>query len=354
MTLEANSEKPGLMERLANGTVLCAEGYVFELERRGYVKAGPFVPEVVLDYPDAVKELHREFMLAGSDVILAFTYYAHRDKMKVVGRETDLEALNRQALRLAREVAAEGDALVAGNLCNTWVYDPGNPEETGRQVRDMYAEQVDWAVAEGADFIVAETLQHLGEGQIALELIQAAGVPAVISFTSVEPKTADGYEFPEACRRLRDAGAEVVGLNCGRGPATTMPLLHAIAEQVPQDICALPVAYHTDHEDPSFVTLKKDGREHGFPLELESFLLTRYEMAEFALQARDMGVNYIGVCCGGAPHHVRAMAEALGRETPASKYSPDLSKHAVFGTDNVVKGHSRATYRDQIERVRKK
>ena len=81
-----------ITERLANGTVLGAEGYVFELERRGYIKAGPFVPEVVLDYPDAVRELHREFLRAGAEVMVALTYYAHREKLRDVGREDDLEA----------------------------------------------------------------------------------------------------------------------------------------------------------------------------------------------------------------------------------------------------------------------
>ena len=68
----------GILERLSNGIVLGAEGYVFELERRGYIKAGPYVPEVVLDFPEAVKELHREFLRAGSEVLVALTYYAHR------------------------------------------------------------------------------------------------------------------------------------------------------------------------------------------------------------------------------------------------------------------------------------
>ena len=54
-------------------------------------------------------------------------------------------------------------------------------------------------------------------------------------------------------------------------------------------------------------------------------------MADFARSARDVGVDYIGICCGGAPHHVRAMAEALGRETPASRYSPALDLHPVLG-----------------------
>ena len=109
----------GLLERLKTDVVVGAEGYVFELERRGYIKAGPYVPEVVLDFPDALRELHREFLRAGADVMVALTYYAHRQKLKTVGRENDLEALNRQAVRLANEVAREGDALVAGDICNT-------------------------------------------------------------------------------------------------------------------------------------------------------------------------------------------------------------------------------------------
>src|SRR5438874_10842102 len=95
-----------LYDRLERDVLLVAEGYLFDLERRGYLKSGPFVPEVVLDFPDAVRELHREFLRAGSDVMIAFTYYGHREKLRHVGRESDLERLNRQALRLAREVAA--------------------------------------------------------------------------------------------------------------------------------------------------------------------------------------------------------------------------------------------------------
>ena len=119
---------PGLLERLDDdGVVLGAEGYLFELERRGYLKSGPYVPEVVLDRPDAVAELHREFLAAGADVMVAFTYYGHEEKLRMIGREGDVEALNRQALRLARETASAGGAMLAGNICNTWAYDPADP-----------------------------------------------------------------------------------------------------------------------------------------------------------------------------------------------------------------------------------
>src|SRR3979409_2140641 len=97
-----------IQERLAQGVVLGAEGYVFELERRGYIKAGPYVPEVVLDFPDAVRQLHREFLRAGAEVMVALTYYAHREKLRHIGRENDLEEMNRHAVRLARDVAREG------------------------------------------------------------------------------------------------------------------------------------------------------------------------------------------------------------------------------------------------------
>src|SRR5436190_22283888 len=131
-----------ILDRLKKGVVQGAEGYVFELERRGYIKAGPYVPEVVLDFPEAVKELHREFLRAGSEVMVALTYYAHREKLKDVGRENELEWMNRQAVRLANEVAREGDAFVAGNICNTWAYDPQNVQETSSSVRAMYEEPV--------------------------------------------------------------------------------------------------------------------------------------------------------------------------------------------------------------------
>src|SRR6202158_81177 len=140
-----NTTTKGILERLQEGIVQGAEGYVFELERRGFIKAGPYVPEVVLDFPHAVKELHREFLRAGSDVMVALTYYAHREKLRDVGRENDLERMNRQAVRLANEVAREGDALVAGDVCNTWAYDPNDPA-TKQTVRAMYAEQLGWAV----------------------------------------------------------------------------------------------------------------------------------------------------------------------------------------------------------------
>jgi len=321
----------GIRERLAQDVVLGAEGYLFELERRGYVKSGPFVPEVVLDFPEAVRQLHREMLRAGAEVMVAFTYYGHRDKLRSIGREDDLEPLNRQALRIARDVASEGDALVAGNICNTWVYDPDEPESSGAIVREMYREQVQWAVEEGAELIISETHDYLGEALISLEVIQESSLPAVVTFASTDDVTIDGYEFDEACKRLAANGADVVGLNCSRGPQTMLPILEQIRAAVDCYVAAQPVPYRTTAGQSHFEALKDAEGTRVFPLALDPFLCNRFEMADFAVAARDMGVNYIGLCCGGAPHYIRAMAERLGRTVPASRYSPDIAHHPILG-----------------------
>jgi len=320
-------------QRLADGVMVGAEGYVFELERRGYIKAGPYVPEVILDDPDALRQLHREFLRAGSDVMVALTYYAHREKLKDVGRDGDLEALNRQAVRIANEIAAEGGALVAGNICNTWSFDPADPKRSGEVVREQYREQLGWAVEEGIDFVIAETNDFVGEALIGLEVCQELGLPAMVTFASVKDATTyDGYDYVEACKVLADHGAAVVGLNCSRGPVTMLPLLERLRAAVEIPIAAQPVPYRTNAANPAFESLTYADGQRAFPIALEPFAHTRFEMAAFARQAADLGVGYVGICCGGAPHYVRAMAEALGRQTPASRYSPALDLHPVLGT----------------------
>src|ERR1700751_3763694 len=161
---------PDLLELLARRPVVCAEGYLFECERRGYLQAGAFVPEVVLEHPEVVTELHREFVHAGSDVVEAFTYYGHREKLRIIGKEHLLEELNRRALEIAREVAEESGALLAGDLSNTNLFT--GDDESRRTVRAMFEEQTGWAVEAEVDFIIAETFSHVEEALIALDVIK--------------------------------------------------------------------------------------------------------------------------------------------------------------------------------------
>jgi betaine-homocysteine S-methyltransferase len=333
-----NIKELGLLNALEKGPVICAEGYLFEMERRGYLKAGPFVPEVVLDFPMAVKQLHEEFARAGSDVVVAFTYYGHRAKLRAIGKEDLLEKLNRNALKIARDVAHETGTLFAGNLSNTWEYEPDS-KRSHKTVRSIFDEQVAWAADEQVDFIIAETFGHLGEALLSLESIKSAGLPAVITFSPSTGSSCDGYSWEDACKELQDKGADVVGLNCGNGPDTMTPYLEKICSKVSGHVAALPVPYRTTNEQPCFQKLKLPDNGQAFPVSLDPFLLSRYEMAEFAVKVRDMGIRYIGICCGAGPHHVRSMAEALGRTPAASKYSPDMSLHPIFGETDVKEDH---------------
>jgi len=332
--------KKGILQRLKKDIVFCAEGYIFELERRGYVKAGAYVPEVVLDYPEAVTLLHEEFLRAGSEVMVALTYYAHREKLRVIGRENELELLNRQAVRLAQQTAQKADALVAGNICNTWVYEPDN-KKSSALVKKMYQEQLQWSYEEGIDFVLAETIEYVGEALIALEVIKSYGLPAIINFNPIYDKSKDGYDWIEACQILEAAGADVVGFNCARGPKTILPLVEKLRKRVSCYVAALPVPYRTTHDLPSFEFLKDEENKSAYTLGLDSFLCSRLDMAEFAVNAKEVGVNYLGICCGAGPHHVRAMVEALGRTVPASRYSPDMSLHGLLGSEKVVRTHEK-------------
>jgi len=335
-----NGKQRGLLARLMEGAVICAEGYVFELERRGYLQAGAFVPEVLFEHPEVVEQLHMDFVHAGSDVTQALTYYVHREKLRVIGREKDLVPMNRAALNIARSVARRTGTLFAGDLCNTNIYDPNDPKAI-REVERIFDEQVGWAVDAGVDYFVAETLGWVGEALLALNAIKRnSKLPTVVTFAMhQEELTRDGLSPAEACKRLEAAGADVVGLNCHRGPATMMPLIHQIRDAVSCHVAALPVPYRTTPGQPAFMALTDPccGNRRAFPVGLDPFVGTRSEIFDFGREAFGLNVRYLGVCCGAGPHHIRALAESLGRKPPASRYSVDMSKHAFFGTDKMIR-----------------
>jgi len=269
-------------------------------------------------------------------VIEAFTYYANRDKLKLVGREGDLEKINRTALQLAKEVAREGGALFAGNICNTNVFLPDDAESK-KFARAMFEEQVGWAMDAGVDFIIAETMSFYEEAALALEVIRDAGAISVVTLAVHREGLRDDYSVPEACQRLKDAGADVVGMNCIRGPNTMLTVLKEISKEVDGPLAALPVPFRTTPDEVNFQALTDSGcdciPDRPFPTALEPLTCNRYEIAEFAKKALALGVTYQGVCCGAGPHHIRAMAEALGKTPPASRYTADMSKHYALGSD---------------------
>ena len=333
--------KKNLITRLNEGPVLFAEGYLFAMERRGYLSAGAFVPEVVLEHPEVVSQLHREFIRAGSDIVQAFTYYGHREKLRLIGKEDLLEPLQKNALQIAKDARDEFkelDLLVCGDVANTNIYNPDD-KKSHIECQKMYEEQVGWAKEAGVDFIVAETINWTEEMKIALKAIKDAGMIAVTNFSIKKgDKTREGHTPGDACKIMEDLGADVVGLNCYRGPAMTMKLLPEIRKKVSCHVAALPVPYRTTEEQPGFLNQKDPGCDcipggNAFPVALDNLYCNRFEMAEFAKDCLKQNINLIGICCGAEPHHVREMSVALGRKPIAYKYYPDMSRHWLHGKD---------------------
>jgi len=334
-----------LISRLNEGPVLCAEGYLFAMERRGYLQACAFVPEVVLEHPEVVSQLHREFIRAGSDVVQAFTYYGHREKLRIIGKENLLEPLQKNALKIAKDARSEFkdlDLLVCGDVANTNIYDPKD-KKTNIDCQKMFEEQVMWAKEAGVDFVVAETITWLEEAKIALKVIKDAGLIAVSNLSIKKgDKTRDDYTSEDACKILEDNGADVVGLNCFRGPKMTMKLLNKIREKVSCHVAGLPVPYRTTEKQPGFLNQTDPGCDcipggNAFPVALDNLYCNRFEMAEFAKECASKKINFIGICCGASPHHVREMSVALGRKPISYKYYPDMSKHYVHGSHKSLK-----------------
>jgi betaine-homocysteine S-methyltransferase len=315
----------GILERLTDGPVLGDGGYLLEMEKRGYVQAGPFTPEVVIEHPDALAELHREFLRSGVDVLQTMTFYASDDKLATVGLEGKVDDINRNAVEIARRVASEGDALVAGNLCLTWAYDPDDPASHDH-VRALFDRQLqDQIDAGGVDFWIGETFSYLQEALLYVERAKATGLPvmATMAFEKFPARSYEGDSPADCARKLSDAGADIVGVNCLNGPEQQLPLALEMREAVGGYVATQPVAYATTDERPDFTSTPN------FPYELDPLQVSRHQMAEFARRANDAGIQYIGSCCGSVAGHVRAMAKVLGKLPEAERTWKSASGKAM-------------------------
>jgi betaine-homocysteine S-methyltransferase len=236
----------------------------------------------------------------------ALTFYASRDKLATVGLEDRLEDLNRAAVRVAREVAGDR-CLVAGNLSLTWMFEPGSSSAADR-VRKTFDEQLAVQVDEGVDFIIGETFSWLGEALIAVERAKKTGLPAMVTICfENKDETAEGKSASDAAKALFDAGADIVGMNCLRPPEHILGPMEQMRKAVPGYLACQPVAYRTPKDKPDFTSLPE------FPYALDPMQLTRSEMGKYAAEARDLGINFIGACCGTVAMHIREMARVLGK-----------------------------------------
>ena len=349
--------KESLKDRLDKGPVICAEGFLFEIEKRGYMASGEFVPMVSLDHPEVLENLHKEFQHAGSDIVQAFTYNGHREKMKVIGKEELLEPLNRAALKIAKKIAnnpiGEEKNLMAGNISNSNIWNQED-KKSQLEVEKMFREMVGWAVDEGADILIGETFYYAEEAYIALKVMKESGLPSVITIAPYGQNIMrDGVSILDTCKELEQQGGDVVGMNCHRGPNTMLPYLKEIRKSLKCHVAGLPITYRTTEDYPTFFNLPDNNgcschspHETTFPTALDPMQCSRYEIGKFAKEAYALGINYLGVCCGANPMLIREVAEAVGLKVPASKYRENMENHYMYGKNKRIPKHIK-DYRDK-------
>jgi len=307
-----------ITQLLKDRVVLGDGGYLIELERRGYVDSGSrrekvgtgrgsgqFTPEVVIEQPEALRELHREFLGAGSRVLQALTFFGTREKLSRAGYGTQTESINAAAVKLAREVAGDR-ALVAGSVSRTQLTEREGMESLDKS-RDHLAEQIRLLKDAGVDFLILETFFHLAEMKVALDCAAKAGLPAVatISFRPLISQCTDGHTPAECARVMADLGAIAVGANCEQEPSRMLPLLREMRAASPVPIAAQPAAFRTTDTCHCFT------RQPAFPDDLETIQVSRKEFIEFGRVARDEGIGYLGGCCGCNAAYIRALADGL-------------------------------------------
>jgi betaine-homocysteine S-methyltransferase len=307
-----------IRELLAQGVVIGDGGYLIELERRGYVDigsgreqvgtgrgSGQFTPEVAIEHPDALRELHREFLHAGSQVLQALTFFGTREKLNRAGYGAQVEEINFAAVKLAKDVAAER-ALVAGSVSRTQLVEREGMDALGK-ARDHIAEQIRLLKDAGVDFLILETFFHLAEMKVALAAAAESGLPVVatMSFRPLVSQCSDGYSPAEVARVMAEHGALAVGANCEQDPSRMLPLLREMRAAVDVAIAAQPAAFRTTDQCHSFTRLPE------FPDDLEAIQIARREFATFGGIAKGEGIGYVGGCCGCNAAYIRSLTHGV-------------------------------------------
>ncbi|XP_071393657.1 betaine--homocysteine S-methyltransferase 1-like [Centroberyx affinis] len=345
--------KKGIIERLNAGEVVIGDGgFVFALEKRGYVKAGPWTPEAAFTHPESVRQLHREFLRAGANVMQTFTFYASDDKLENRGQSLRITGaqINEAACDLAREVASEGDALVAGGVCQTPSYLSCKSET---EVKAIFKKQLEVFMKKNVDFVIAEYFEHVEEAEWAVQVLKTSGKPVAASMCIGPEGDMHGVSPAECAVRLVKAGAQIVGVNCHFDPMTCVKAVKMMKEGVEKaglkaHYMVQPLAFHTpDCSCQGFIDLPE------FPFALEPRILTRWDMHKYAREAYKCGIRFIGGCCGFEPYHIRAVAEELASERG---FMPAASeKHGLWGsglemhTKPWVRARSRRDYWEKLQ-----
>jgi 5-methyltetrahydrofolate--homocysteine methyltransferase len=286
---------PLLEKLLARGPVVTDGAWGTELQARG-LQSGEFPDAWNLSHPDKVLEVARAYVQAGSQVILTNTFGANRLRLGAHGMADKLAEINRRGVEISKEAAGR-EAMVFASIGPTGKMLLAG-ETTGPELSDLFAEQARALADAGADGLVVETMAELEEARLAVSAAHATGLPVVACMVYDAGKNKDrtmtGVTPEQAAAGLTEAGADVIGANCGQGIEGFVPIcrrLRAVTDK--------PLWMKANAGLPELV----EGRV--------TYRTTPATFAGFGPALVAAGANFLGGCCGTNPDYLRALRQGL-------------------------------------------
>lgn len=254
-----------------------------------------------LERPEHVAAVHRQYLQAGSQLVLTNTFSANRFRMTSHEPKPSIAEVNRAGAQilLAEVEAAGGKALAAGDIGPSGQVMAPYGELTFEVAKAGFVEQAEALIDSGVDVIWIESMSDLEEARAAFEATReiSTGIPIISTMTfDTQGRTIMGVSPEMAVKTLSSHGAAAVGGNCGEGPDEIIQVIEKMHESSPETI----------------LVAKANA---GIPKMIEGKAVYEADpatMAEYALRVRTAGAQIIGACCGSTPTHIQAMADALG------------------------------------------
>lgn len=320
-----------LIEALRERPVVFDGAMGTALYERGVLYTNNFDHQT-LSKPDMVRSIHEAHLAAGAEVLQTNTFGANRHRLATHNLENDVEAINRTAVELAREVAKDG-AWVCGSMGPSGTIFKTVRDDGKADLRAAFRDQAAVLAEAGVDLLSLETFRHTEELELALAGARAGSRGAVPILASVSfdafGTMADGTEPEEMAKRLRDLGADVIGVNCADGPAGVYEMVTRMLD------AGLPVVAQPNAGLPRRV----EGRF--------AYMATPEYFLVYARRLYKAGVRGVGGCCGTTPEHVKQISQAArmlrGDDPPRDSAPPEAGGHAtrdfeIVGVEEVAPG----------------
>jgi len=321
MTTSLSTRAQEFRDQLANRVIVADGAMGTMLYSRG-VFINRCFDELNLAQPDLIRQIHREYVKAGAEILETNTFGANRARLAAFGIAEKLTAINHAGVRIAREAAADSKAYVAGAIGPLGLrIEPLGPTSF-TEAREIFREQATALIEGGADLLILETFGNLEELREAVQAAHEAGggaIPIIAQVTIDDFGHLPGGTDPESFTRTMDAWpVDAIGLNCSVGPKATLETIEQMMQYSTKPMSAMPNA--------------------GLPTRVEGrniYLCSPEYMAQYARRLLWAGVRIIGGCCGTTPDHIKLIRSETRSLQPSAKKlavtveTPQAKTHAL-------------------------